>query len=231
MSLLNIQNDIFWEASKGKLPYEFIYVPFMCDNPPVGEWVTVWPGNVIYPYAIGGTVSYSSTSSQDGPFGTGIREIVIIGRIDGSNDLAIEFVTLNGTSPVSTVNAYNALVSQATKIGNSVGAVGTITGKIGTVAKDIIPITLTESQSGFGFTTNVDNGFVYEYSISCTKKAEFRFQRQASNPASDSPFINLDQFVLTPGTIYIKSFAKLPIKFGPNTNGQLPISIRSKFNR
>lgn len=88
----------------------------------------VWSvGGVYAEPATATTLSVVSTSASDAAAGTGIRTI-FIGGLDGSYNDVSETVTLNGTTPVVTVNQYIA-VNQCfgTAAGTTGAAVGTIT--------------------------------------------------------------------------------------------------------
>ena len=74
------------------------------------------------------TLNISSTSIEDAPGGTGISYIAIIG-LDQNFDEITEFIFLNGTNIVSTVNSYRTLNVSVAVLGGTPGsgAAGIIT--------------------------------------------------------------------------------------------------------
>jgi len=71
----------------------------------------VWDASSIYQYQdTAGVLSCVSTSAEDNPAGAGIGIIKILG-LNGDWDMVEESVTLNGLTPVNTVNEYIRVLS------------------------------------------------------------------------------------------------------------------------
>ena len=108
-------------------------------NPDVDQtWVDIWSGTgtITYP-AAALQMTVSSGSASDTAAGIGARTIRING-LDANYNEVSETVTLNGQTPVTTVNSYlriqNALVTSA---GSSNSAVGNIYIGSGTVTAGV----------------------------------------------------------------------------------------------
>lgn len=67
---------------------------------------TVWPENTLHAHpASASTMTVSSDDAADASAGTGAREVLITG-LDSNYDVAVETVTMNGTTAVTTANSY-----------------------------------------------------------------------------------------------------------------------------
>lgn len=233
MSLeVNTIPDLFWEAAKGKLPFEFFYFAAYVENPPKDQWVTVWPAATIYPWAETGTVNFVSTSAQDSLAGTGIQLLLVFGIDSATNDSISEVIAMNGTTPVTTVNSYGYVGSLAVQVGSVGSAVGTITGRttgfpLGPI-REIIQPGYTGIAAITGATGNGENSYIYDIGYSSTAMAEFRFQRRSIRDPSQI-FEDIDNVVLD-GGVYSKKFDRAPIKFPENSDGQMIVRSRSNNN-
>lgn len=100
----------------------------------------VWPPGTAYTFlAAQATLSCVSDNAADSAAGTGARRILI----QGLNDLFLpvqEFVNLNGTTPVNTVNQYRRVNRAIVVIaGTSQANVGTVTIAAGANAQAVMP--------------------------------------------------------------------------------------------
>lgn len=104
---------------------------------------SIWPdgGTVPHP-TVASVLSIVSTSTDDdgSPVGTGARTIYIEG-LDSEYNVISETVTLNGTTPVSTINSYLYINSfYVATVGSGGANAGEITAKVSTTLYDIIAI-------------------------------------------------------------------------------------------
>lgn len=104
---------------------------------------TIWPdgGTVPHP-TVSSVLSIVSTSTDDdgSPAGTGARTVYIEG-VDGTYQVISETVTLNGTTPVSTVNSYLCINAfYVATVGSGGANVGEITAKVNSTLYDIIAV-------------------------------------------------------------------------------------------
>jgi hypothetical protein len=97
------------QVARGQIPGHSI-VHVFGYNPDVDtEEETVWPIDGLLGHPPSPTImTISSTSANDTAAGTGARTVQILG-VNGTGGLASEIVTLNGQTPVSTVNTYDAI--------------------------------------------------------------------------------------------------------------------------
>lgn len=95
-----------------------------------GAPIEIWGGAGVYtgfPTSTLETVSIVSSSANDTSNGTGARTILISG-LDGNYEFQSETITLNGTTPVTSVNTYRRLnVAQTQTAGSGGVNAGTIT--------------------------------------------------------------------------------------------------------
>jgi hypothetical protein len=126
------------------------------------EIIASW-GGVWQPPTAAETVDFVSTSANDTSGGTGLNSIVIYG-IDENRASIIEVLTLNGTTPVTTVNTYFGINRVAPFLcGTNKANVGTIDGSQTTsgiiLAEMPIGETVTQQaifyvQTGYTFLTS-----------------------------------------------------------------------------
>lgn len=112
-------------------------------------------------------VSTSAADKGTAPVGTGIQQIRI-GGLNSSGYRFSETVTLNGTTPVTTINQFSEVDSAAAiSVGSSNFAVGTITikGETDTTTYGTITIGENSWKSGTLFTDNSSSGYLYSWSF------------------------------------------------------------------
>jgi hypothetical protein len=110
---------------------------------------SVWPdgGTVPHP-TIASVLDIASTSADDDSAGTGARTVFIEG-VDGNYNVVSETVTLDGTTPVSTVEEYLYINKFLVATTGSGGAnVGQITAKLSTTLYDLIEVGFNNRTTG-----------------------------------------------------------------------------------
>lgn len=100
-------------------------------NQPTSDFTTIWDGNPTIGNYIPPTTDrihdISSSAAADGVAGTGVQEIFIQGVNTLSDNITSELLTMNGTTPVSTVNQYTHIHRMtATAWGSGLQAAGNI---------------------------------------------------------------------------------------------------------
>ena len=103
------------------------------DNPDIDTTTDpedVWDAGGLYPYQSAATLLevVSDDAADDGsPLGIGMHNVTIFG-LDGSYNLIEETVTLDGTTPVATVNSYLRVYGMEGQNSGSFGSnVGVVT--------------------------------------------------------------------------------------------------------
>lgn len=108
-----------------------------------------------------------STSGSDSGTGTGVRTVLLSG-LNGSLLRIFETVTMNGTTPVSTVNQFAKFDSLfSTTVGSNGFAVGeiTVTDLANTVTYGHIAPGFNAWRSAKFHTSAIDVGYIYEWQI------------------------------------------------------------------
>lgn len=108
----------------------------------------IWtPGGLLTPLTTARTMSIVSTSTSDTSAGTGARTLVVYG-VDANRKYQVEQVTMNGTTPVVTVNSWLGINRIAVaSAGSALANVGTITATATTDATTQAQIPATEGTS------------------------------------------------------------------------------------
>jgi hypothetical protein len=97
------------QVARGQIPGHSIIHVFGYNPDVDTSEETVWPIDGILGHPPSPTVmTISSTSANDAAAGTGARTVQILG-VNGTGGLVSEIVTLNGQTPVNTVNTYDAI--------------------------------------------------------------------------------------------------------------------------
>jgi hypothetical protein len=97
------------QVARGQIPGHSIVHVFGYNPDVDSEEETVWPIDGLLGHPPSPTImTISSTSANDTAAGTGARTVQILG-VNGTGGLATEIITLNGQTPVSTVNTYDAI--------------------------------------------------------------------------------------------------------------------------
>lgn len=119
------------------------------------EILASWGGTVDLP-TTSETIDFVSTSVNDTSGGTGMNSVVIYG-IDSNREELIEVLTLNGTTPVTSVNTFYGVNRLAPFLcGTSQQNEGTVTGTQSTSSKIIgqIPLGLCSTQQCIFYVQN-----------------------------------------------------------------------------
>jgi hypothetical protein len=97
------------QVARGQIPGHSVIHVFGF-NPAVGtDEETVWPIDGLLGHPPSPTImTVSSTSANDSAAGTGARTVLIEG-VNGTGGITTEVVILDGQTPVSTVNTYDAI--------------------------------------------------------------------------------------------------------------------------
>lgn len=108
-----------------------------------------------------------STSASDSAAGTGVRTVLLSG-LDGNLLRIFETVTMNGTTPVTTVNQFNKFDSLfSTTVGTNGFAVGeiTVTNPDNTITYGHIASGFNAWRSGRFYTSAIDVGYICQWQI------------------------------------------------------------------
>lgn len=110
-----------------------------------GTEETIWSRGGLYVYPTVAEVNtLSSTSANDTAEGTGARTVFVSGLDANYNEIS-ETVTLNGQTPVNTVNSYLRINRMfVTTAGSGGGAAGTIAAGTGTVTSGVPEVCYAE---------------------------------------------------------------------------------------
>lgn len=110
-----------------------------------GTEETIWSRGGIYAYPTVAEVNtLSSTSANDTENGTGARTIVVVGLNENYDEVS-ETVTLNGQTPVNTINSYIRINRMYVATAGSSGtAAGTIAAGTGTVTAGVPAVCYAE---------------------------------------------------------------------------------------
>lgn len=113
----------FFSVARGQIAgHSFFYGAGYTSSLGTVNNTTVWTGNSLYTYlAAAATLTLSSSSALDTAAGTGARTVLVRG-LDGSYNQISEVMTLNGQTPVSTVNQYLRVFNIAVISAGSGGA-------------------------------------------------------------------------------------------------------------
>ena len=137
---------------------------------------TVWSGPGIYVYPTAAIqMTVSSSDVDDTAAGAGMRK-VLIGGLDADYNQISEIVTLNGQTPVTTVNSYFR-VQGTGMFGQEVGVTesnegivyigtGTVTAGVPATIYNLITIGDNSSHSGFFTVPAGFDGYFYDVQIS-----------------------------------------------------------------
>lgn len=211
--------DFFTEVVKGNVASHSFINKFGL-NPDIDTGTEdVWgTGGMFVPPASAGTVAIVSTSINDTAAGTGAMTITVNG-LNGSYVDTTETVTLNGTTPVNTVNSYfiihRMIVATAGSGGTNVGTITTLSAGGGTPALASIQIGKGQTQFCIYQIPAGYTGYLYRYSGGITGGANLDLELFAK------PFggaFNLKgTLVLTSATQHGELEFKAPLKFTEKT--------------
>lgn len=196
------------------------------DFAAVDEVETIWPVGGRRPMFSGpSTVDVESTSANDSSAGTGMRTFLMDG-ISASLTIAQEVMTLNGTTPVTTVNQYMAINRMlGLTAGGSGSNIGTIEASVGDTIMEVIPISpitpfigLGRSQSGFfavpkdrqAYITNFD----YEVGMNTDGDEDPKLNLNACflfrTLSGDQADLNVHNFTIAQNNNYTLTFVQAP---------------------
>jgi hypothetical protein len=132
-------------AARGGLIAHKTLFKFGFNNDINGTEETVWSRGGIYVYPTVAEVNtISSTSANDTAEGTGARTVTVAGLDANYNEIS-EVVSLNGQTPVNTVNAYIRINRMfVTTAGSGASAAGTIAAGTGTVTAGVPAVCYAE---------------------------------------------------------------------------------------
>lgn len=150
MAYLN-QKDFYIEVSKGNIA-KHSRVNKHGLNPNIDTGTApediIYQGGIWVPPTTARVHDVVSSSANDTSAGTGMRTLTIQG-LDGSYNFASETVTLNGTTPVSTINSY-VIIDYAAGLTNGSGGANagtiTLTAQTDATVTTTIPIGFGQNQ-------------------------------------------------------------------------------------
>ena len=171
------------------------------------------------------TVELFSSSANDASAGTGARTVELSEGLDGDfNPVATEIVTLNGITPVTTVNQYMRLPRMRVLTAGSTGSnEGTITARQQTTTANVfavMPIGFNSTMIGAYTVSSTENGAVRDVYISMggNTNAIVTFQFWAREEGSVFQVLG-DLQLKGAGTSYIRREFPLPSSlFLPKTD-------------
>lgn len=221
MSQVVIVKDVIFEAAKNKVPNYGVFSVGRVDNPPVGKIVTVWTdgknGTRLQFNPVSSVVSVVSTSASDTFGGSGVNTVRILGRNNGVSTVQDESVNMNGTTPVTTIAAYDNIdIVQGSLLGVAEGAVGRISCTISGSLQANVEIGDATSLKAANMVFSNNLGFMLRTSYSADGPAEFFIFLKSTPLTFAQPYRQRDSAFVDNGTV-VKDFSETPITITANT--------------
>lgn len=163
------------QVARGNIPYHRSVIVFGYNPDLDTTEESVWPDGGVVPHGQSPSqLSVSSTSANDTSAGTGARTIRIDG-VDADYNEVFEIITLNGLTPVTTTNTFeavnNIIVLTVGSDKHNVGTIsvgtGTVTSGIPAVLWDLVAPTFNQRTTGHFTVPAGYTGYLAEGLFTC----------------------------------------------------------------